>query len=86
MVLVAAFTLRALKRAFFADDRVLVQQGRVALDSDWTEQSALTERITFAEKLGTCLLILATLGAGLYPKLLLDRIMPAVEAMRFLKP
>ncbi len=86
MVLVAAFTLRALKRAFFADDRVLVQQGRVAVDSDWTEQSALTERITFAEKLGTCLLILATLGAGLYPKLLLDRIMPAVEAMRFLKP
>jgi hypothetical protein len=27
----------------------------------------------------------ATLAIGLYPRLLLDRIMPAVEAMRFLK-
>jgi hypothetical protein len=29
--------------------------------------------------------MLATLAVGLYPKVLLDRIMPAVEAMRFLK-
>ena len=28
----------------------------------------------------------ATLAAGLYPKLLLDRILPAVDAMRWLKP
>jgi hypothetical protein len=28
----------------------------------------------------------ATLAAGIYPKFLLDRILPAVEAMRFLKP
>jgi len=27
----------------------------------------------------------ATLAIGIYPKLLLDRIIPAVEAMRFLK-
>jgi hypothetical protein len=27
----------------------------------------------------------ATLSIGLYPRLLLDRIMPAVEAMRFLQ-
>jgi len=40
--------------------------------------------ITLAEKLGASLLMLATLAVGLYPKLLLDRIMPAVEAMRFL--
>jgi len=85
MVLVAAFTLRALKRSFFADDRIFTEQGRVPVDSDWNEQSALRERITFAEKLGTSLLILATLAAGLYPKLLLDRIMPAVESMRFLQ-
>jgi NADH:ubiquinone oxidoreductase subunit 4 (subunit M) len=38
-----------------------------------------------AEKCGACLLMFATLAVGLYPKLLLDRIMPAVEAMRFLK-
>jgi hypothetical protein len=28
----------------------------------------------------------ASLAAGLYPKLLLDRILPCVDAMRFLKP
>ena len=85
MVLVAAFTLRALKRSFFSGDRILMQQGRVAVDPDWNEQSAL-ESITLAEKMGTCLLILATLTAGLYPKLLLDRIIPAVQSMRFLQP
>ncbi len=42
--------------------------------------------ITAAEKWGAALLIFATLAVGLYPKLLLDRIMPAVEAMRVLKP
>ena len=36
MVLVAAFTLRALKKSFFGE--VLIQQGRVQVDSDWNEQ------------------------------------------------
>jgi len=76
MVLVAAFTLRALKKSFFGDDRFHLVY----------ELSAVMERISFAEKLGTCLLIMATLGAGLFPKLLLDRIMPAVETMRYLQP
>jgi NADH-quinone oxidoreductase subunit M len=79
MVLVAAFTLRALKKSFFGE--VLIQQGRVPLDSDWSEQ----QEISVPEKLGAGLLMFATLAVGLYPKLLLDRIMPAVEAMRFLK-
>src|SRR5438105_6071941 len=78
MVLVAAFTLRALVKSFFSEVRV--QAGRVSTDTDWNEQS-----ITLAEKCGACLLMFATLAVGLYPKLLLDRIMPAVEAMRFLK-
>src|SRR5437764_2509818 len=83
MVLVAAFTLRALKKSFFADgpSNIRLQQGRVALDADWNEYG----RITLAEKLGAGLLILATIAIGVYPKLLLDRIQPAVEAMRFLK-
>src|SRR5947208_2689922 len=83
MVLVAAFTLRALKQSFFgeAEAGVHLQEGRVALDPDWIEQQS----ITAAEKCGACLLMFATLAVGLYPKLLLDRIMPAVEAMRFLK-
>jgi NADH:ubiquinone oxidoreductase subunit 4 (subunit M) len=41
--------------------------------------------ITIAEKLGAGLLIFATLTVGLYPKLLLDRILPAVEALRVFK-
>ena len=83
MVLVAAFTLRALKKAFFGDARsVHTQQGRVPLDPDFDEQSA----ITAAEKWGAGLLMFATLAVGLYPKVLLDRILPAVEAMRWLKP
>jgi NADH-quinone oxidoreductase subunit M len=78
MVLVAAFTLRALKKSFF--DEVRTQEGRVPLDSDLSEQM-----ITIPEKLGAALLMFATLAIGLYPKILLDRIQPAVEAMRFLK-
>jgi NADH-quinone oxidoreductase subunit M len=72
MVLVAAFTLRALKRSFFDVD----------IESNPTPPM---EPITFPEKAGACLLMLATLAVGLYPKMLLDRIQPAVEAMRFLK-
>jgi NADH-quinone oxidoreductase subunit M len=87
MVLVAAFTLRALKKTFFGDKYrgVQLQQGRVALDDDWNEPSNSLVPITAAEKYGALLLIVATLAAGLYPKLLLDRILPAVEAMRILK-
>jgi len=83
MVLVAAFTLRALKKSFFGDgtSSVRVQEGRVLVDSDWKEQPD----ISAAEKWGAGLLMFATLAVGLYPKLLLDRIQPAVEAMRFLK-
>jgi NADH-quinone oxidoreductase subunit M len=72
MVLVAAFTLRALKKSFFGDSQ--------------SAGSFASEPITAAERLGAGLLMFATLATGLYPKLLLDRIMPAVEAMRFLKP
>src|SRR6266536_3251524 len=83
MVLVAAFTLRALKQSFFGEPEpgVTLQEGQIALDPDWNER----QRITVAEKCGACLLMFATLAVGLYPKLLLDRIMPAVEGMRFLK-
>ncbi len=88
MVLVAAFTLRALQKSFFSEKYRAVhsQQGRVPLDADWNEQAAIGDPITFAEKLGATLLMCATLAVGLYPRILLDRIMPAVEAMRFLRP
>jgi NADH-quinone oxidoreductase subunit M len=76
MVLVAAFTLRALKKTLFSDDRL----------GAGVETIPPNETITWAEKVGASLLIFATLAVGLYPKVLLDRIMPAVETMRFLKP
>jgi len=78
MVLVAAFTLRALKRSFFEENLVVN-----SVSSAVSAQSL--PPITFAEKLGTCLLMFTTLAVGLYPKLVLDRIVPAVEAMRFLR-
>jgi NADH-quinone oxidoreductase subunit M len=72
MVLVAAFTLRALKRTFFDVD----------LANDATTPM---EPITLPEKIGASLLIFTTVAVGLYPKVLFDRIMPAVQAMRFLQ-
>jgi len=78
MVLVAAFTLRALKKSFFD------HSGGTTAVSSQTDLSLAP--ISLPEKLGAGLLMFATLVIGLYPKLLLDRIMPAVEAMRFLKP
>jgi len=90
MVLVAAFTLRALKRSFFEGGSV-APSGNVkefaALPPLMTwpaEQPIHPEPITIPEKLGASLLMFATLATGIYPKFLLDRIQPAVEAMRFL--
>ncbi len=73
MVLVAAFTLRALKRTFFDADAAA------------TTDAPQLEPITIPEKIGASLLMFATVAVGLYPKILLDRIQPAVEAMRFLR-
>ncbi len=74
MVLVAAFTLRALKKSFFGSEPSFVIEKQSALPS-----------ISLPEKCGAAILLFATLAAGLFPKILFDRIMPAVEAMRFLK-
>ena len=89
MVLVAAFTLRALKRSFFdtaAEESENLKSVTTpkAFASRPLNRKAL-EPITIPEKLGASLLIFATVAIGIYPKFLLDRIQPAVEAMRFLK-
>ena len=73
MVLVAAFTLRALVKSFFSQRDT---------EADAHEPMA---PITLPEKLGTALLIISTVAVGLYPKPLFDRITPAVEALRFLQ-
>jgi NADH-quinone oxidoreductase subunit M len=83
IVLVAAFTLRALKLSFFGEKDA---QGEVTKDTTVIMLSREEfNPITIPEKIGACMLMLTTLAVGVYPKLLLDRIMPAVETMRFLK-
>jgi NADH-quinone oxidoreductase subunit M len=98
MVLVAAFTLRALKRSFFDSGQAGGGSSSPLLDAETQRALAAPtttslapppmdlEPITLAEKCGAGLLMLATVTVGIYPKLLLDRIIPAVESMRFLKP
>jgi NADH-quinone oxidoreductase subunit M len=76
MVLVAAFTLRILRRAFFSD--------QAALATAAGHSAAEFTPVTLAEKAGATLLMATTLIVGVYPKLILDRIMPAIETMRFL--
>ena len=80
MVLVAAFTLRALTQPFFGEKRVQAEVTTVT-SLNWEEFNP----ITIPEKIGAGMLMLTTVAVGVYPKLMLDRIMPAVEMMRFLK-
>src|SRR4051812_15103091 len=80
IVLVAAFTLRALKLSFFGEKDV-----QADVTTTTTLNRAEFNPITIPEKIGACMLMLTTVAIGVYPKLLLDRIMPAVETMRFLK-
>jgi NADH-quinone oxidoreductase subunit M len=80
IVLIAAFTLRALKQSFF---------GEKGVQEEVTKVTALSREefnpITIPEKIGASMLMFTTFAVGVYPKLLLDRIMPAVETMRFLR-
>jgi NADH-quinone oxidoreductase subunit M len=91
MVLVAAFTLRALKKSFFEGGSAIpsgdVKERAVSppLTTSPTERPIHLDPISVPEKLGASLLIFAIVAIGIYPKFLLDRIQPAVEAMRFLK-
>jgi len=72
--------LRALKLSFFGEKGVQSEVTRVP-----TLNREEFNPITIPEKIGACMLMLTTVAAGIYPKVLLDRIMPAVETMRFLK-
>ena len=90
MVLVAAFTLRALKKSFFEGGPAALSGGvkefaaSSPLMTSPAERPIHLEPVTIPEKLGAGLLMFTTVAIGIYPKFLLDRIQPAVEAMRFL--
>src|SRR4029077_8488170 len=65
IVLVAAFTLRALKLSFFGE-----KEGEPEIPEGTTLNREEFDPITIPEKIGACMLMLATLAIGLYPKLL----------------
>jgi NADH-quinone oxidoreductase subunit M len=69
-----AYTWRALQKAFFSD---LLPSAHVLEE----EQGHAFAAITWPEIAGTSLLVAATLIVGLYPKILLDTIEPAVKAL-----
>jgi NADH-quinone oxidoreductase subunit M len=72
IVIGVAYTWRALQKAFFAD-------GLPTAHELEAERSHPFAPITWAEVSGVSLLVAATLVVGVYPRLLLDQIEPAVK-------
>lgn len=72
IVVGVAYTWRALQKAFFSD-----AQPSPHIHEHGHELSA----ITWPEMAGTGLLLVSTLAVGLYPRLLLDAIEPAVKTL-----
>jgi len=70
ILLGVAYLLRTLQRAFFADAPVSSRLPKAA--------PAEFEPISMPERIGAVLLVGATLAVGLYPRLLLDLIVPSV--------
>ena len=76
IVIGVAYTLRAVQKAFFPGEAE-----KLAVAS--TEASSALEPITIPERIGATLLIATTLLLGVYPRLLLDLIVPALNAPLF---
>jgi NADH-quinone oxidoreductase subunit M len=72
IVVGVAYTWRAMQKAFFSD---------APPSSHLHEHGHELAAITWPEMAGVGLLGLATLGVGLYPRILLDTIEPAVKAL-----
>ncbi len=70
-----AYTWRAMQRAFFSDPATA---GESIPPSETAHQY---DPVTWPEKAGVILLTLTSLVIGLYPRLLLDLIAPAVQAL-----
>ena len=67
-----AYTLRALQKAFFADRELETETRGPVLDP-----------VSLPEKCGAMILMAATLIIGLYPRLLLDLIVPSFSSPLF---
>jgi NADH-quinone oxidoreductase subunit M len=70
-----AFTWRAMDKAFLGDS--------AAPAPDRGAAAAALPRITVAERIGAAILIAATVAVGLYPRLLLDLVFPALNSPLF---
>lgn len=77
IVLGVAYLLRAMQLAFLADR----SGGAAAAAGSHTEGQGGFEPISIPEKIGAILLLGTTLLIGLYPRLLLDPIVPSVQAV-----
>ena len=87
VVIGVAYTLRAIQKAFFNDAPavVAVSASSAAIGGspqehddghDWDD-------ISIPERIGAAILIVTTLAIGLYPRLLLDLIVPALDSPLF---
>ena len=74
IVVGVAYTWRALQKAFFSDRLPTPEEHP---KSGWPKFDA----ITWPEVAGVCLLMAATIVVGMWPKVLLDQIEPAVKAL-----
>lgn len=74
ILLGVAYTLRAMRRAFFADPRGETGAGDPAA-------APPLPPITIQEKTGAIILLAASVVVGLYPRVLLDYIMPGVDGL-----
>jgi NADH-quinone oxidoreductase subunit M len=74
IVLGVAYLLRVLQRAFFADGALETREG----ETRHAPNGHALEPISVPERVGAVLLLGTTLAIGLYPRLLLDLIVPSV--------
>jgi len=72
VVITVAFTLRALQRTFFP--------AHTSVPEPHSAEPHAFDPITLPERLGAIILMAATLGVGLFPKILLDPILRSFES------
>ncbi len=76
IVIGVAYTMRALQKAFFPDAEAIASQAS-------HEHAREFEPISIPERLGAALLLGTTLFIGLYPRILLDLIVPSFNSSLF---
>ncbi len=73
-----AYSMRALQKAFFGGTDDVVESATASSD-----HSAALEPITIPERIGAAMLVAISLVVGIYPRLLLDMIIPSLSSPLF---